>query len=71
MAYVGGFTNTADGLTEGDKILNADRRADATRIMIVVTDGKPTMKIGQEIPIAQRIRQNIRVIAVGGCSFSL
>ena len=66
MEYIGGFTNTADGLTKAQEIFQQDRRPGINRILIIITDGKPTLNIGEEVPVAQNIRRdNIRIAALG------
>ena len=67
MMYIGGFTNTVEGLRKAQDIFNQDRRPNINRILFIITDGKPTLNIGEEVPVAAAIRNSgIRVVAVGG-----
>ena len=66
MMYIGGFTNTKEGLERAQEIFNEDRRAGVNQILIIITDGKPTLNIGEEVPVAQNIRnRGIRIIGLG------
>ena len=66
MKYIGGFTNTADGLTKAQEIFQQDWRPGINRILIIITDGMPTLNFGGEVRVAQNIRRdNIRIAALG------
>ena len=68
MVYMGGTTNLADGMTVARAdIFNRDgNRPDVPDIAVIVTDGKPTEKIKNNLPSADSLKQRgVRIVCVG------
>ena len=69
ISYIGGTTNTADGLEDMNDIIfqthNGDR-SNAPNVAIVITDGQANERERDTIPEATRAKnRGIRIIAVG------
>jgi len=65
-SYIGGTTNTADGINMARTQVFPTGRNGATRVMIVVTDGASNVNQGQTIPEADRAKaEGIDVVCIG------
>ena len=69
VGYIGGTTNTADGIQLANEMLfsgTGGDRPDVDNVMVVVTDGYANERAGETIDEARKARRlGIRIIAVG------
>jgi uncharacterized protein YegL len=70
LPYVGGQTNTPEGLMYGRELLTnsaTGARDDVTKLMFVITDGEPSSQFVDQMEEEIRLTkaENIRIIAIG------